>query len=185
MSRIKNFAYLLYPESCKVDWLSICCEQGIPFYWILHDKDTKKTHFHLFFTAKNAISENTVKKIGEKIGSANGTYQCVASKLGFLRYLVHKDNPEKHQYDVSEVNACCGASYDETQILSDLENKSKSFDLMQEMIDYIDSNDVYLYCDFVRYCIAFRRDWFNVLISPQGRVFDKYIKSMYWAKTHL
>lgn len=102
-----------------------------------------------------------------------------------MRYLVHKDNPEKHQYDVSEVNACCGASYDETQILSDLENKSKSFDLMQEMIDYIDSNDVYLYCDFVRYCIAFRRDWFNVLISPQGRVFDKYIKSMYWAKTHL
>lgn len=181
-SKIRNFALILYPESCEIEWKSKISEFGIPYYWIYHNKDTKKPHYHVLFCAPNAISERTAKRVAINLGAANDVWQSVVSKIGYLRYLVHRDNPEKHQYDIVEVHTGCGASYDESAILSDSETKDNIYNTMRDMIDYIDNNDVMLYCDFARYCLSLKRSWFDILISPQGRVIDRYIKSLYWAK---
>lgn len=181
-SKIRNFALILYPESCENDWKSKISESGIPYYWVYHDKDTKKPHYHVLFCALNAISERTASRIAITLGAANDVFQPVVSRIGYLRYLIHRDNPDKYQYDVVDVHTGCGASYDEATILSESEAKNNVYSTMRDMIDYIDSNDVELYCDFARYCLSFKRSWFDILISPQGRVIDKYIKSLYWAR---
>jgi hypothetical protein len=184
MSKIKNFACLIYPESSIIDWQESISSFGVPYYYILHDKDTKKPHYHVLFTPVNAISTNTAQKIINSIGGANGKYERVASKRGYMRYLTHMDNPEKYQYDPREIFTGCGAKYKLEMVVTPEEALDSEYDTIQDMIEYIDANNLFLYCDFVKHCVTYRRDWFKVLCSPRGRVIDKYIKSLYWAHYH-
>jgi len=181
MKKIKLFACLLYEDSMAGNWFEKASRYGIPFYFVFHDKDDKKPHYHVFFTAINGISPNTAQEIVIAIGGANKEVLKVASKRGYLRYLTHMDNPEKHQYDVSEVHTGCGAVYDNEAIMDEKELQLLSIGIMRDMVEYIDNNNVYLYCDFVRYCLDCKPAWFNVLVSSRGRVIDKYIKSLHWA----
>jgi hypothetical protein len=181
MPKLKNFAFLMYEDSLNPDWQEKLTGTGLQFWWIKHDKDVKKSHYHVYVHADNPISEKTVQDICANCGAANKTYKKIISQVGYLRYLIHMDNPEKYQYNVTEVHCANGARYSIREISRKSENESNDFDVIQEMIDYIDSNGVYLYCDFVRYCLAFRRDWFKILVSSHGRIIDKYIKSFYWA----
>jgi hypothetical protein len=182
MQKIKNFACIIYAESENRGWKEAISEFGLPYFWILHDKDAKKPHFHVLFCPCNAISINTAKHIVELIGGANGRVERVASKRGYMRYLTHMDNPEKYQYPTSDIVFGCGACYDFEHLATKEELRDSELDILQEMIEYIDANNVYLYCDFVRTCVTYHRDWFRVLSGAKGRVIDKYIKSLYWAK---
>lgn len=181
MAKIKLFACLLYEDSMAENWFEKACLYGIPFYYVFHDKDEKKPHYHVFFNPPNSISVNTAKELIATIGGANEEILRVISKRGYLRYLIHLDNPEKYQYSMTDVKTGCGAVYDDKSISSDEECKMLEFDTIQEMIDFIDDHDVVAYCDFVRICLGHKRDWLKVLLSSKGRVIDKYIKSRYWA----
>lgn len=182
--KIRNFACLLYLDSYNYDFVDVLNDTGLQYWYILHDKDMKKPHYHVYIHAENPISSNTVNDIINKIGAANGEYKKVVSQVGYLRYLTHMDSPEKHQYNAFEVKCGNGAAYTLTETTRTEDKPEVENKLMLEMIDYIDTNNVYLYCDFVRHCLQHRKDWFNVLISPRGRVIDKYIKSLYWALNH-
>lgn len=179
MQKIKNFACIVYPDSAASGWQEKIKEFGVPFYWILHDKDSKKPHFHVLFCAVNAISINTAKSIVNAVGGANGVAERVATRCGYLRYLIHMDNPEKHQYSPNDVVCGCGAEYTGFENKTDKENSE--FEILRDMIDYIDRNNVFLYCDFVKYCVNHQKTWFKLLCGSKGRVIDKYIKSLYWA----
>ena len=73
--------------------------------WIespLHDKDVnpdgskKKPHWHIMLSADGPITE---KRINQIIKPLNGPIpQKVGSSIGMVRYFIHLDNPEKHQY---------------------------------------------------------------------------------------
>lgn len=178
MQKIRNFACLIYPESEVNGWKDKITEFGIPFYYIFHDKDDKKPHYHVFFCAVNAVSINTAKNIVKSIGGANGAVERVATRCGYLRYLTHMDNPDKYQYSPNEVICGCSAEYKGLETKTDKENSEfKSF---CEMIEYIDANNVFLYCDFVKYCVNYKKNWLKLLCGNKGRVIDKYIKSLYW-----
>ena len=179
MQKIKNFACVVYSDSAAPGWQEKIKEYGIPFYWILHDKDSKKPHYHVLFCAVNAVSINTAKTISNDIGAANGVAERVASRCGYLRYLVHMDNPEKHQYSSDEVVCGCGAVYKLTESKIDKENAE--LETLREMIEYIDKNNVFAYCDFVKYCVNHQKKWLKLLCGSKGRVIDKYIKSLYWS----
>lgn len=181
MQKIRNFACLLYTESISENWLDLIRTFGVPCYYVLHDKDDKKSHIHVIFCAENAISVDTAQMIIENIGGANGKMERVANRKGYLRYLIHLDNPEKYQYKPEDVHTECGAIYDLEKLASDEELLETNFIRLQEILEYIDASETYIYCDFVRYCMANRRDWLKILISPYGRIIDKYIKSFYWA----
>lgn len=181
MQRIKNFACLLYPEGYPENWLDLIRTYGIPCYYVYHDKDDKKPHIHVIFCANNAISMDTAQMIVESIGGANNKVERVANRKGYLRYLIHLDNPEKYQYNPTDVHTECGAEYDLETLANDEELQETYFKRLQEILEYIDATQTYIYCDFVRYCLVNRRDWLKILISPYGRIVDKYIKSYYWA----
>lgn len=85
------------------------------YYFILHDKDifvdikdnqekAKKPHYHIIVgtnedsrTAKKTL-QNVFMTISEKVRINN-----VKNLTKFMRYLTHKDNNEKHQYNDNEV----------------------------------------------------------------------------------
>lgn len=130
--RDRKWALELYPDNenhMKVlEYLKKADEYQIAY--ILHDKDVyeddseehkegdlKKPHYHVYCRLRkidgkpvNArYTRSFCKEIGyqleldkENTPYARFVLPCTNEK-GFMRYLVHKDNPQKYQYDVEEV----------------------------------------------------------------------------------
>lgn len=73
----------------------------------LHDKDInptgepKKAHYHVLLVYSGPTTYNAVAKF---TASLNATIpQALESVRGMYRYFSHKDNPEKYQYDESDI----------------------------------------------------------------------------------
>lgn len=109
--RDRKFCAVLYPEDPTH---AACIEKlktgGYNFAAVLHDKDvyedgenkgqTKKPHWHIVIKFSNAVwNVPTAKDLGIE---SNYLQKC-SSVDGSLLYLVHEGNPDKHQYDLSEV----------------------------------------------------------------------------------
>lgn len=82
------------------------------YAYILHDKDLldkggmKGKHIHLVLCAEIGMSSaNWIKHFadGLEIESSAVSVQMQGSEKKCLRYLLHLDDPDKHQYDRSEV----------------------------------------------------------------------------------
>ena len=188
MPKKRNFAFLLYPESCSSEWQQILRDLGQPVMWILHDKDTtvnesgevvpKKPHYHVMIMYNTPHSDNTARQISLMCGG-NGHLETVVSKRGYVRYLTHKDDEFKHHYDDSEVVCYGGADYAKLSA-TDAEALTKSNDLLAELLTFIKSNHIIAYCVVVDYCITERRDWLELLRGRSGQLVSDYIKSRYW-----
>lgn len=93
---------------------------------INHDKDLNEfgeaveAHTHIY------IDYNTPRKIttvANLLGVAVNFIELVKNKKGFLRYLTHKDDPDKYQYDDDEVYTNSSASYSVTLLGNSLSDK--------------------------------------------------------------
>ena len=75
----------------------------------LHDKDlledgsgkTKKPHYHVIVVYGSPTTYNNVKSLTDSLNSP--IPQALEQVKGYYRYLTHKDNPEKCQYDDKEI----------------------------------------------------------------------------------
>lgn len=118
--RVNCFTLELYPESETLQFDTIMeivkstSFYSCKYYYILHDKDynkktgeIKKAHYHLLIKLDNAISiEKIIKALINERGSQEAIendFSIVKSFKGMVRYLIHKDNPEKEQYKLEEV----------------------------------------------------------------------------------
>lgn len=60
----------------------------------------KKSHIHLVVITSNATQLGLVASL---LGIRSNYVEKVKNKIGAFQYLVHKNNPEKFQYDASQV----------------------------------------------------------------------------------
>ena len=115
--RTRNFATVVYPESAPSDWIDKLDQLHVAaLISPLHDKDTnpsgepKKPHYHVLLMFEGVKDyETQVKPIFAEIGGVGR--EMVNSARGYARYLCHLDNPEKAQYEPSEVRCMGGADY--------------------------------------------------------------------------
>lgn len=179
IQKIRNFSFLIYPESAVNDWQTVLASFFLPCFYVFHDKDNKKPHYHVLVTPNNAISVNTVNTIVTAVGGANGCYERVTSTVGYARYLCHMDNPEKYQYLPDDVVCLCGADYQKiTRTKSD--EDSARLRVFREIFKFIRDNNFVSYAYFLDYCLDNEPSWFALAVSSHGRVIKDYIKSMYW-----
>lgn len=188
MSKYYNYAFLLYPESCSDDFKSVLAATGQKIFYILHNNDIledgtpKKPHYHVMIMYENQRSQNTVIKLCKSCGG-NGHIEILDSAKGYARYLLHMDNPEKYQYNVSEIHSLCGADYEKIA-LSETETKANKTKLITDMIQFVEDNDIEVYADFIAYCSHNRPEWLDILISRKGIIVKDYIKSRSWANRY-
>lgn len=179
--RTKNFATVVYPESCPEDWLEMLGGLLIPcFVSPLHDKDfnpngePKKPHYHVLFRFDGVKTLEQVREILPLIGGVG--CEPVNSIRGYARYLCHLDNPEKAQYDTLKVRSFCGADYlDTINLITD------KYKVITEILDYCDQNKVYSYRNLVQYCRVNRPEWFRVLCDNGSYIVLEYLKSAHWS----
>lgn len=119
--RTRSFTAIVYPDSAPENWLTILSDLFIPtFISPLHEFDTneidntpKKPHYHVVLMFDSVKTEEQAKEVFDMIGGVvppSKTFK-VQSLRGISRYLCHLDNPEKYQYDTSDVRSLCGADY--------------------------------------------------------------------------
>lgn len=178
--RTRNFATVIYPESAPQEWFEILTEQFVPaFISPLHDKDInptgeiKKAHYHVIIMFDSVKTTEQAKSIFEKIGGVG--CEVIQSIRGYARYLCHLDNPEKHQYDVSDVRQICGADY--TGIIGLATDRYKA---IAEMVDFCADNNIIAYSALLEYARIHRFDWFRVLCDNGTVVVKEYLKSRTW-----
>ena len=127
----RNWAFVLYPESAPADWREQLQKTGLQCAISpLHDKDMnpdntpKKPHYHVILTYSGPTSYNVVKALTD--GFNQPIPQALEQVRGYYRYLTHKDNPEKAQYDEREIKTINGFNiYPEAQYWIQRELKVK------------------------------------------------------------
>lgn len=111
MKQDRKWELVLYPDSDSYVCSEILANLVNVFdqwAYILHDSDVdgdgnpKKSHYHFYGKCADKL---TASGISYRVHVPVSACRAVSSWKGALRYLVHADNPEKHQYDVTDISA--------------------------------------------------------------------------------
>lgn len=179
-TRKRNWVFVVYPESAPPDWVSRIRDMLVPG-WIspLHcddvnpDGEPKKPHYHVLLTFKGLKSFEQVKEITDAL---NATRPEVCKDIrAYARYLCHLDNPEKAQYEPSEVVSLGGADY-----LEKIKSAADTDTAVSEMMDWCIEQGCYSFFRLSEYARRERTDWFRVLSSSRTVFLTAWLKSMQW-----
>lgn len=178
-NRKRNWKLLVYPDSAPANWREILDDMQIE--WIespLHDKDTnkdgslKKAHWHVILLFDGNKSFEQIKEIADSINSPSP--QFVQNVRTMTRYLAHLDSPSKYQYSKSDIVAHGGV--DLAELLKP--TASSRYEMIAEMIEFIEKESVTEFIDFMLYCKNKRYDdWFPIMCDSGAFVIREVIKS--------
>lgn len=134
----RNWAFVLYPESAPENWRDILIQTGLDIAISpLHDRDKdpdgnpKKPHWHVILIYSGPTTFAVVKAITDSLCAPHP--QALEAIKGYYRYLTHKDNPEKAQYDEKDIVCLNGFSPLEFLELS----RSDVFRIKRAILDLI------------------------------------------------
>ena len=174
----RNWAFLLYPESAPNDWRDKLTQSGLQCAISpLHDKDVnptgepKKAHYHVIVCYSGPTSYNVVKGLTDALGQP--IPQPLEQVKGYYRYLTHKDNPEKAQYNATDIETLNGfniADYCDMTKGEVQEIKKRLQRLILEM-------DITEYSDFMDYLLLNNPPEEYDVASNNTLFFERYISS--------
>ena len=180
-ARTRNFATVVYPESAPENWREVLASHFVPaFVSPLHENDInptgepKKPHFHvlLMFDGKKSIEQ--ANAVFSSIGGVG--CEVVKSIRGYARYLCHLDNPEKAQYEPSEVKCLCGADY-----ISTIGLAIDKYVAIGEMQDFCEKYNVTSFYALSKYARSHRPDWYRILCDCGSVYMREHLKSKQWS----
>lgn len=106
-NRSQWFACLIYPDSCP-DWREIlnglqipCAVSPLHEYDVKENGELKKPHYHCILNFSSLKSVSQVANLVESL--SNGFAKVILSPKASYEYLTHKNNPEKAQYNESDI----------------------------------------------------------------------------------
>lgn len=174
----RNWAGVVYPESLPCNWIEILEQSGIQCAISpLHNKDInadgtqKKPHYHLLFVYSNSTTYNAVK---EFLSQFNGTIpQPLEQVRGYYRYLTHKDNPEKAQYNEKDIRLVNGFDISNFVELTITEVNN----IKKELQKVIRDNKIFEYSELMDYCLDNSLDNAYDVVSNHTIFFNTYICS--------
>ena len=148
----RNWAFVLYPESAPADWKEQLQLSGLMgAISPLHDKDInptgepKKAHYHVILVYGSPTTFNNVKSFTDKLNQP--IPQALEQVRGYYRYLTHKDNPEKYQYDEKQIETFNGFSIGDFVEIT----KSEVTQIKIQLLDLIRQEQISEYSVFMNY----------------------------------
>lgn len=185
-TRTRNWTVVIYPEHfIRKDITPIKrIQEVLNTFHIeyvlspLHDADKngaeedKKPHYHALLLFGGVKSYEQVKEVIEPLNCPPP--QKVHSTKQLVRYFLHLDHPDKHQYSKNDLISYGGVD------IADLLRPSSSerYALIAEMMDFIDDNEIAEITDLLFYARKDRKeDWFPILCDSSTYLINTYIKS--------
>ena len=172
-TKSKYFCSILYPDSSTYDVdkvIKSLAEEHLTFAVSpLHDRDVeddgtpKKPHYHLLLAYSSATTLNNIRVWFNACGMPESELHSVricASSLGYFRYLTHKDNSEKAQYDVSDIRIF----NDFDEIFKKFANtESDKIDNLVRIFQIVDELKTISFHNLIQYLMLNERDLFKML----------------------
>lgn len=177
--RTRNWNFILYPESAPENWKDVINEHRIE--WVcspLHNMDVtadgevKKDHYHITLLYPSHKSYEQVRELTDSLNSP--IPQRCNSVKGSIRYMVHKDDPDKFQYSWSDICTYGGVR------LEDLIKPSsrERLEIQLKALDYIEENNVFYFDDLVKaYKQIGNHEAVDVLMNYSTLSVTAYLKS--------
>ena len=100
-----NVRYITITDNVPEHWDNLIAILKSSYTWyayIFHDEDNTDKHIHLLAYDEGGTSLKAHCKRFESVIPSNFVLK-VFSPRAMARYLIHKDNPEKHQYKYSDI----------------------------------------------------------------------------------
>ena len=178
LSKKRNWAFVAYPESLPKNWQEILTQTGLPIAISpLHDKDEnpdgtkKKPHYHIILIYSGPTSFSVVQTLTQKL-NAPAPIPLEAVR-GYYRYLTHKDNPEKFQYDEKDIK-----TLNNFAILDFVEIKKSEVIKIKKDLQILILKECFVeYADFMDFVLTELTDAEYDVASSHTYFFDKYICS--------
>lgn len=175
----RNWAFVVYPESAPSNWIDLLQQTGLQCAISpLHDKDlnaddtVKKSHWHVVAVYSGPTSFNVVNVLCQSLNAP--IPQALESVRGYYRYLTHKDNPEKAQYNENEVTSLNGFNIADFVELT----KSEVNSIIRRLQLLIKSENIIEYSDFMDYLLEGEMYSEHEVASSHTYFFDRYITSL-------
>ena len=173
----RNWAFVLYPESAPDNWKDLLQQSGLPAVISpLHDKDKdptgepKKAHYHIILTYPGPTTYNAVKSFTDRLNQP--IPQPLESVQGYYRYLTHEDNPDKYQYDKSDIVPVNGFDIHDYIEMS----KTEAMKIIKDIQQVIITVDIREYSDLLDYLLEVNQEWWQVAVN-HTMMLNAYLKS--------
>lgn len=179
--RGRNWTFVGYPgdslpenyREILNDELHLCwCESPVHDADLNGDGSEKKKHIHFIVVFEGNKSFEQIQEITDRLRCPI-PQQC-RNMRSMVRYLIHADNPDKHQYKREEIRSHGGFSLDEYFSRSQTENR----DLLKEIMAFCRDNDIREFSDLVE--IAFElqnNEWIDIITCRNTLFLSVYLKS--------
>lgn len=185
MEKIKNppakskyFCIVLYPDSITYNVENVIKALADEHFTFavspIHDRDLeddgtlKKPHFHLLLAYTSATTLNNIRGWFNVCGIPESDLHSVrvcASGVGYYRYLTHKDNPEKAQYNENDLRV-----FNDSEELFKKFSKTSSdkIDDLVRIFKTVDELNTISFHSLVQYLMLNERDLFKLLTSSSA-----------------
>lgn len=177
-TKSKYFCAILYPDSTTYDTdnvIKALAKEHLTFAVSpIHDKDVeddgspKKGHYHLLLAYSSATTLNNINRWFKACGLSERDLHSVrvcASGVGYYRYLTHKDNPEKAQYNDNDIRI-----FNDTNELFKKFSKTAS-DKINDLVrifQIVDELNTISFHSLIQYLMLNERDLFKMLTSSSA-----------------
>lgn len=177
-NKSKYFCCILYPDSSTYDVdkvIKSLAEEHLTFAVSpIHDRDIeddgslKKAHYHLLLAYSSATTLNNIRGWVSACGMPESELHSVrvcASGVGYYRYLTHKDNPEKAQYDVNDIRVF----NDSDELFKKFsKTSSEKIDELVRIFQIVDELNAISFHTLIQYLMLNERDLFKMLTSSSA-----------------
>lgn len=176
--RLRAWWFILYPESCNPDWLTLLVSRGLRgAISPLHDADCwengepKKPHWHVLLVFEGKKSFAQIQRIVRACGGVR--LEPVDNLTGAVRYLLHLDiRPDKVAGDKGKVkydaaDLVCIGGFDAAPHLK--ATQSQKAEALEYMYKFIDDERIEYLDVFIRRAYGEHPDW-SFLLSQQSVV---------------
>lgn len=149
--RNRTHLLLLYPDDLLHMQALEKIKKSFDYAYILHDKDfdlngeIKKAHYHVIL---RFTSQKWNTSIAKELGITDNYLEEPRNFDNALLYLIHYNEPEKHQYSIDEVVGPLKKRLREKINNNDKTEGEKVF----ELIEYIEKSDYLNVTTFAKYC---------------------------------
>jgi len=187
--RSRNWNAIIYPESAPTNWRDIIDTHHIE--WVespLHDQDVndtatdenadraaklKKPHYHITLLYPTDKSFSQVKELLDACNSPRPE-RCNSVK-GSIRYMTHRDHPDKAQYAWSDIKTHGGADLDNLCAPTHAER----LEIQKDILRYIKEHTITEFQTIVDYTIEHGLDhWCDIILNYNTIGINTYIRSL-------
>lgn len=184
--RGRNWTFVGYPgdslpenyREILNDELHLCwCESPLHDQDLNGDGSEKKAHIHFVLTYEGNKSFEQVQEITDRLHCP--IPQMCGNMRAMVRYLIHIDNPDKHQYKREDIRCYGGFALDDYFGRSQTENRA----ILKEIIKFCQDNEIHEFSELVDAVWALEdNDWIDIITCRNTVFLNAYLKSKHFIK---